>query len=773
MRFRLLFPLLAVILLATACSGDDGSTSPTPDATNDAADTTDIDDAEPEPDPEPEEEPEPDTSVAALFTVRASSGQVVITGAESGSALELIAADGSTVGNGAVDDLGNLILRRVDPGTGYTVADTSADPIAVSDPFEMASDDAHPDASFYAGQTLVEGLNYIEMRDGTTLAATVRFPADAGDGPFPTVVEYSGYDPADPDEEEPTIGIYRQLGYATVGVNMRGSGCSGGAFSFFDPVQSVDGYDVIEAVAAQDWVEFGHVGMVGISYSGISQLFVAATQPPSLAAITAISVIEDTYRSTLYPGGIFNNGFAKSWADSRQGSNEAYGQAWVEREVADGDTVCDANQLLRSQNTDLAELSAANLFYDPATIDALSPRTFVDRIDVPVFLAGAWQDEQTGGRFATMLDNFTSTPVLKVHLYNGAHADSLGPESLFSAAEFLDVYVARRTPTFSPFMRLGAPLLYAAVFDTEGLVIPDDRFTSLDEAQAGIESEAPIRILFEMGSNPDSLGGPAPRSELAVESWPPPASVATTFLLEPGGSLSDTEASDPGTESFTVDQARSQELTKTADGEDDGNEFDNLAWSPSDEGGALVYDTERFREDVVLAGSGTVALWVEADLDDADLQVTISEIRPDGQEMYVQSGWLRASHRAIDPDAADPDQIHTHLEADAAPLLDGEFTRLDIEIFPAAHIFRADSRLRLTIESPGGIRNLWAFDVLSADGAEIVVGLGGTTPSAITLPLITGLGADAIVPGLPSCGATRSQPCRTAVDWFNRNAEAP
>jgi len=773
MKFRLLSPLLGAILLAAACSGDDGSADPTPDATDNGADTTDTGDPEPEPDPEPEEEPEPDATVAATFTVRASSGQVVITGADSGSTIELLSADGSTVERGEVDDLGNLILRRVDPGTGYVVADTSADPVALSDPFDIAPADAHPDASFYDGQTLVEGLNYIEMRDGTTLAATVRFPADAGDGPFPTVVEYSGYDPADPDEEEPTIGIYRQLGYATVGVNMRGSGCSGGAFSFFDPVQSIDGYDVIEAVAAQDWVEFSQVGMVGISYSGISQLFVAATQPPSLAAITAISVIEDTYRSTLYPGGIFNNGFAKSWADSRQGSNEAYGQAWVEREVADGDTVCDANQLLRSQNTELTDLSAANLFYDPSFMDELSPRTFVDRINVPVFLAGAWQDEQTGGRFATMLDNFTNAPVLKVHLYNGAHGDSLGPESLFSAAEFLDVYVARRAPSISPFMRLGAPLLYAAVFDTEGLTIPDDRFTSLEEAKAGIESEPPIRMMFEMGSNPDALGGPSPRSELAVESWPPPAAVATTFLLGPGGSLSETETPDPGAESFTVNEARSQELTKTADGEDDPNEFDNLAWSPSGDGDALVYDTERFREDVVLAGSGTVSLWVTADLDDADLQVTISEIRPDGQEMYVQSGWLRASHRAIDPDAADPDQIHTHLEADAAPLPDGEFTQVDIEIFPAAHIFRAGSRLRLTIDSPGGTRNLWAFDVLSADGGEIVVGLGSTTPSAITLPLITGLGADAIVPGLPTCGSTRSQPCRTVVDWLNRSAEVP
>ncbi len=56
--------------------------------------------------------------------------------------------------------------------------------------------------------------------------------------------------------------------------------------------------------------------MAGVSYGGISQLFVAATRPPSLAAITPLSVIDNT-QTTLYPGGILNTGFALSWAKDR------------------------------------------------------------------------------------------------------------------------------------------------------------------------------------------------------------------------------------------------------------------------------------------------------------------------------------------------------------------------------------------------------------------------------------------------------------------------
>ncbi len=97
---------------------------------------------------------------------------------------------------------------------------------------------------------------------------------------------------------------------------MRGTGCSGGAFDYFERLQGLDGYDVVETVARQPWAMHNKVGMVGVSYGGISQLFVAATKPPSLAAITPLSVIDNT-ATTLYPGGILNTGFALEWAEDR------------------------------------------------------------------------------------------------------------------------------------------------------------------------------------------------------------------------------------------------------------------------------------------------------------------------------------------------------------------------------------------------------------------------------------------------------------------------
>src|SRR5439155_9430782 len=95
------------------------------------------------------------------------------------------------------------------------------------------------------------------------------------------------------------------MGYATVSVNVRGTGCSGGAYDYFEELQLLDGYDVIETVAAQDWVLHHKVGMVGLSYPGITQLFVASTRPPSLASIAPLSVIGNA-QTTVLPGGILN-----------------------------------------------------------------------------------------------------------------------------------------------------------------------------------------------------------------------------------------------------------------------------------------------------------------------------------------------------------------------------------------------------------------------------------------------------------------------------------
>jgi hypothetical protein len=232
----------------------------------------------------------------AAFQARASAEQVDVTGARPGVTLALIDGRGRTVQSRRVDRLGALLFRGVRPGHGYRVRQAGGHGRGVqSGPLTVFSNrPAPPSTRSYRQRIPTSGYGYLSTRDGTKLAIDVHLPT-GGHAPYPTLVEYAGYGFADPAGPDSGIApIANLLGFAVVDVNMRGTGCSGGAFDYFEPLQSLDGYDIVETVARQPWVLHHKVGLMGVSYGGISQLFVAATDPPHLAAITPLSVIDDT-----------------------------------------------------------------------------------------------------------------------------------------------------------------------------------------------------------------------------------------------------------------------------------------------------------------------------------------------------------------------------------------------------------------------------------------------------------------------------------------------
>jgi hypothetical protein len=681
--------------------------------------------------------------------------------------LELVGADGFVAMAGTTDAEGSLIFREVPLGDGYRVvagADSGAgagSELHASAPVDVTAANDPPDPSFYSEQRLAGGYGYLETRDGTLLAINVLLPGPANGGPYPTVVEYSGYSPADPDSPQPSSLITRALGYAVVGVNMRGTGCSGGAFQFFETLQSTDGYDVIEIVAAQPWVKGHKVGMVGLSYPGISQLFVAQLKPPHLAAIAPLSVIADTGRGVLYPGGILNNGFAVDWAADRQRDAMPGGQRWSQKRIDAGDPICIANQKLRGQNPDIFQQIEDNPFYVPAVADPVSPVTFVHNIEVPVFLAGAWQDEQTGPYFATMLDAFTGAESVHFTMVNGAHTEPFIPTIFSRWLEFLQLYVNEEIPRVPPTAGVIYGFIGDQAYGISDLVLDPDRFldvTTYEEALARYESEPPVRVLFESGAG-GQPGYPYHAFEASFDSWPIPDVVPTTLYFAADGLLTPDAPTGDGADSFVYDDSRSQLTTCDGCGSGVWRALPPWNWQPLPDGKAVAYATEPLPETVVMAGSGSVDLWLESTARDVDVQVTLSEIRPDGQEVYVQSGWLRASHRKLDETrSTELRPVQTHFEADAADLPEGEPALLRVEIFPFAHAIRAGSSIRLSVEAPGGDRQLWKFDALPADGEVINTILrSAAMPSKVVLPVVPGIEVDA---PYPPCPGLRSQPCR-------------
>jgi predicted acyl esterase len=704
----------------------------------------------------------------ASFHAGGSVGQVYVIGAHAGQPLQLVSSGGTVIAHAPADAHGSLIFRNVAVANGYrVVADTGGTVVASGD-LTVTSWTSPPPESFYTQQHVGNGYGYLRMRDGITLSMTVHLPGPPNKGPYPTVIEYSGYTPADPKSPQPTTRIMQGLGgYATVGINMRGTGCSGGAFDYFEQLQSTDGYDAIETIASQPWAAHHKVGLVGLSYPAITQLFVAQLRPPHLAAIAPLSVFDDTIRATLAPGGVLNTGFAVAWAKAREHDAEPApggGQSWATDRVNLGDKTCLTNQALHSQAPNIIQLIDTQRYWTDAIGLPLSPEHFVHTIDVPVYLAGDWQDEQTGGYFANLLGHFTGTSQAWFTAQNGSHADPLDPTVFARWVQFLSIFVAQKIPHQTTLTGIVSSVIDNTAFGTTAPLPPDPfaGVTTFIQAKNLFERFPRIRILFENGGGADP-GAPAPRFEADYASWPVPATTATPWFFARNGSLVDAAPSAAGADSYLYDPSHQHDTT-IAGGSQSATwaKLPNFQWNPPAAGTALSYETAALAHDVIVIGNSSVDLWLKSTATDTDLQVTITEVRPDGKEVYVQNGWLRASDRALTADATELRPTHPLTQAAVQLLPNRTYSLARVEMVPFAHVFRAGSRIRVIIDAPGGSRPAWSFDDLPAQGHEInTIGFGGAFASRIVLPVVSGV---SVAPGLPACPGLRGQPCRqTAV----------
>ncbi|MGH9170600.1 MAG: CocE/NonD family hydrolase [Acidimicrobiales bacterium] len=729
-------------------------------------------------------------SPLASFKAAGSIDQAYVLGARPGARLTLMSPAGKQVATGTADRLGSYIFQQVTPGSGYEVSSGGRQ----TPRFRVLSTSFKPPESLYASQKMHAGVNYIRMRDGIYLAATLRLPPGEtlADGPFPTVIEYSGYQIAAPGNlldgllKPPTsatakallpdtataVGsiIAPELGFATVSLQMRGTGCSGGAFDLFGLDTTYDGYDAVEIVAHQSWVLHHKVGLVGISFSGISQLFVAGTDPPGLAAIAPMSVTDDLY-STGYPGGIYNDGFAASWLAQRvQAAQPAPGGLpYAEVLIKEGDKQCLADQALHLETPNIKQLLVQGTYRDPAIYDVRSPAAWAAHIKVPVFIAGAFQDEETGGQWSSsILPALAHDKNVWATLVNGTHIDSLGPAILSRWLEFLDVFVAQEVPKEPSAIGL-ASLLYKEITGASAEAVPAVRFTGAPSVAAAradfIRDDPRVRVLMDNGGASGDVGGMQPEWEMDFSTWPPSQAVATAFDLGADGTLKAGSATLPGsTVSFNPNPA-----ARPATDLPTGNAWAALPpydWTPVTGRNGLGFISPPLAHDVTVAGPAALYLQVESTAADTDLQATISEVRPDGEEMFMTTGELRAGDRFLDK--SESTLLHpvpTYLKQDASPLPTARYSTVAIPLNPFAYTFRAGSRIRITISTPGGDRPAWAFATFKTGGKVVdTVRLGGASPSVLELPVISG-----VVPpdAQPACPSLRGQPCRKYVPAGN------
>lgn len=714
---------------------------------------------------------------ANAFEAHGSVEQVYATGLTGGQKATLVDRGGRKVESRPATAEGGVVFRAVKPGKGYRVKSggQKSGPLTV-----LKVKGAPPNKSIYNQSIPSSGYGYLTTRDGTELAYTVHPPANISDlipgapeipntGQTPTLIEYSGYGTANPSGPESGISLIANfLGFTVVDVNIRGTGCSGGSFDFFEPLQGLDGYDVIETIARQPWVRGGKVGMMGISYGGISQLFTAQYRPPSLAAITPLSVIDNT-QTTLYPGGILNTGFAYGWAldrvhDALPAGPDA-GQPWAWERIQNGDTTCAENQALHGDAVNLLQKIRENDHYVKKVADPLAPLTFVDEIKAPTFLVCQWQDEQTGGHCPTLASNFSGTKKKWFTFTNGTHIDALDPATFNRWLDFLYLYVAKDSPKIAgQIAHIAASVVYQQAMGVSGVTLPPDPIqeqSTYEGALAEFNKLQQVRVLFDNGAG-SAPGKPVPGYERSFKELPVPKTKAKSWYLAPNGAMKSKRTGGKHADGFSWDQGAVPVTDFTGNTGAGGlwGETPNYNWVQNPEGTAVSYISGALAKDTTVVGAGFVKFWLRSSKRNADLQVTVSEVRPDGKETFVQGGWLRGSARKLDKKKSEPlAPVLSMREKDLQPLPKDRFVPATIPLYYQGHGYRAGSRIKVTISAPGGAQPSWAFEKARPKGgsAEIAIAYGSNRPSKLTLPVV---GVGDIPTELPPCPGLRGQPCR-------------
>lgn len=129
---------------------------------------------------------------------------------------------------------------------------------------------------------------------------------------------------------------------------------------------------------------------------------------------------------------------------------------------------------------------------------------------------------------------------------------------------------------------------------------------------------------------------------------------------------------------------------------------DDFTLSFEADGDGLHFFTQPLEEEMEITGPIAGHLSISSTTDDADIFLTMRVLDPDGKDVsfvsandehgVIATGWLRASHRKLDPEKTRPYRpYHSHDEKQ--PLEPNQIVPLDVEVWPTSVIIPKGYRL--------------------------------------------------------------------------------
>ena len=549
---------------------------------------------------------------------------------------------------------------------------------------------------------------YVEMSDGVSIAINVRMPNGFKKGrTYPTIFEMSGYDGGSSDGTTPfgvagegSRGLTKIFNkeYVTVHASVRGTGCSGGEFDLFSWRSALDGRELVEWIADQKWSN-GDVGIYGHSYGGITGFMVGATRPPHLTAMSVSGLIDDIYRGMVYLGGVSNYGFPLLWTGGVRVVYDVGGGTYPG--LAAGDAQCAQNMSTRSRTVLNDPIVQGLQDTDNTWMQVRSLINYAERIEVPIHISGAFQDEQTGPRGPYHLfEAVTDAPARHLLMGNGDHGTQTSDAMERQRKAFLDHFL------------LGSGRIDPASFNTGDAVAQTEVTTFLEQVE-----NKPTEILVNRNF------------PLENTDW-------TDYYLQADGKLGPKAPSkDEGSDIYFSGSPR-QGWSYQA-GHSAGSPFTTEDANGADE---LIYQTDKFKEPTAIVGPSTATLFASSTAPDTEFFVQMIDEAPDGSRYYLQRGMLKASHRAIDPglsDKLEDGTIYRPYRPHTNPTLiqPGATYKYLIEIFPVGHVFRPGHRLIVKIHTPPAVDSYYAYVAKRPVGFNTIFH-DADNPSRLTLPFV-------------------------------------
>jgi predicted acyl esterase len=160
----------------------------------------------------------------------------------------------------------------------------------------------------------------------------------------------------------------------------------------------------------------------------------------------------------------------------------------------------------------------------------------------------------------------------------------------------------------------------------------------------------------------------------------------------------------------------------------------------------IALSTTPLTEDVEITGPLAATFYVSSESEDMDLFLTLRHFDTDNNEIMetgqqgtpvpVARGWLRASHRELDPELSLPYRPY-HKHTRRLWLKPGEIVKVDVEIWPTSMTFKKGHRIQLDIQPRDGVgsQSYLHYHADYNTGAN-TIHAGGEYESYLLLPVI-------------------------------------